>query len=503
MLRILLVSTGMLVALWTTALGAAVIRGNVVENQTGKPLARAMVTLQPVQGTPGGIQTMRADSYGAFSFGSLDPGAYVVRVSKTGFRPTEYGQKRWNAAGTPLALIADSAVFVTIRLPRYGFVTGTVLDENDVGLAQHRVVAYRDGQPPLLVTSAISDDRGVYRLSGLEPGTYLVRTAAVQNDGLDYLPTFSKETLRVEEAHLVPVTIDEESPSVDVRPAPGQLVTLSGAVEGTAPGAITLTLASDMGRQTVQGLGPRLPFEFPALAPGSYELYAEMPADPRRNVSPQAAYTEITLSRDTNLRLPLLPIRETQFDFTPALADPKAAQVWARRVDLAGKWAAVVVPLMNNRAMLFPGRWEIHLSPPPGFYVSGFSSLGSETASHPEAWNEIAIRPFNFVKFMLTAGGGSVHGAVKALGDPVTGAPVHLEAYDPVSRRRVMDLQTARSDLRGAYRFDGLAPGIYRVLATFEYEAPDAATMEQAGARQIQVEARSDLQLDLDLYTLP
>lgn len=161
------------------------------------------------------------------------------------------------------------------------------------------------------------------------------------------------------------------------------------------------------------------------------------------------------------------------------------------------------MPLLESHVMLFSGRWEIHLVPPPGFYVSGISSLGSESTSHPEAWNDITIGNFNLVKFTLTAGGGSVHGIVKTLGDAVVGTPVHLEAYDPVSRRRVMDLQTTRTDLRGAYRFDGLAPGNYRVLATFEYQAPDGVAMDQAGARQVQIEARSDLQLDLDLYTLP
>jgi hypothetical protein len=65
-----------------------------VENQTGKQQARAVVTLHPVQGTPGGTQTVRTDSYGAFAFSSLGFGAYVVRVSKAGFMPTEYGQKR-------------------------------------------------------------------------------------------------------------------------------------------------------------------------------------------------------------------------------------------------------------------------------------------------------------------------------------------------------------------------------------------------------------------------
>jgi hypothetical protein len=94
-----------------------------------------------------------------------------------------------------------------------------------------------------------------------------------------------------------------------------------------------------------------------------------------------------------------------------------------------------------------------------------------------------------------------VHSIVKTLRDDVAGVPVHLEAYDEASRRRVMDLQTTRTDLRSAYRFDGLAPGIYRVFATFEYQAPDAAAMEQAGVQQIEIEAKSDLQLDMDLYT--
>ena len=497
-------SLWILCAFWPTILGAAVIRGNVVENQTGKPLARAVVTLQALPGTPGGTQSVRSDSYGAFVFSSLGEGAYIVRAAKAGFLPMEHGQKRWNSAGTPIALTADATMVVTIRLPRYGAITGAVLDENDVGLGRHPVAAYRDAQPPLFVATAISDDRGTYRLSGLEPGTYLVRTASTQNEGLDYLPTFSKETLRVGEAQTVTVSTDEDSRSIDVRPAPGKLFTLTGVVEGSSPGVVTLTLASEMGRKTVQGPGPEFAFEFPALAPGSYELYAEMPGDPRRNALPQSAYTSITLSRDTNLRLPMRPSRPALLEFSPALTDVKAAQLWARRVDLAGTAAAGAVPLTDSRATLSAGRWEIRLVPPPGFYVSGFSGpmLQSQTNSRPESWNEITIGSFDRLKFSLAGGGGSVHGIVKTFGDAVAGVPVHLEAYDPASRRRV-DLQTTRTDLRGAYRFDGLAPGVYRILATFEYQAPDLAAMEQAGALQIQVEARSDLQQDLDLYKLP
>src|SRR5215469_1409337 len=255
--------------LWAGMLPAAVIRGNVVENQTGRALARAFVTLQPVTGTPGGTQGLRTNSYGAFEFSSLAAGAYVVRVSKVGFLTVEYGQKQWNSAGFPVMLAEDGAQFLTIRLPRYGAITGTVVDENDVGLPSHKVVAYRNTQPPLLAENAIADDRGVYRLGGLEPGNYLVRTAGMQTEGVDYLPTFSKETLRVEEAHIVPVSLDEESRFVAVRPAPGKLFTLTGMVEPMVPTPVTVTLASDIGRQTVQGPG----FEFQSLAPGPYELF--------------------------------------------------------------------------------------------------------------------------------------------------------------------------------------------------------------------------------------
>ena len=39
-----------------------------------------------------------------------------------------------------------------------------------------------------------------------------------------------------------------------------------------------------------------------------------------------------------------------------------------------------------------------------------------------------------------------------------------------------------RTDTRGQYQFSGLAPGEYRLLATFEYQAPTAAEFDLAHA---------------------
>jgi hypothetical protein len=48
-----------------------------------------------------------------------------------------------------------------------------------------------------------------------------------------------------------------------------------------------------------------------------------------------------------------------------------------------------------------------------------------------------------------------------------------------------------------------LAPGSYRVLATFEYVAPDIAAMELCGAKTVSVWGSDPQTLDLDLFLLP
>ncbi len=64
---------------------AAVIRGMVVENQTGHPLARSVVVASPVAGTPGGAKSMRTDLYGGFVFEDLPAGAFLVSAARKGF----------------------------------------------------------------------------------------------------------------------------------------------------------------------------------------------------------------------------------------------------------------------------------------------------------------------------------------------------------------------------------------------------------------------------------
>src|SRR4051812_11890788 len=178
----------MLLLLLLTALPlrCAILRGYAVEHATGKALARTRVTIEPLPGTSGATLAVFTNSYGVFEFLNIPAGAYLVNASRRGFAPVHYGQKRWNAPGTPVVLDQDQAVTISVRLPRYGGITGYVVDENDVGMPEHEVLAYRNTRPPRVVAKFPTDDRGWFRIWGLDPGTYLVRTAGRKYEDGDY-----------------------------------------------------------------------------------------------------------------------------------------------------------------------------------------------------------------------------------------------------------------------------------------------------------------------------
>jgi hypothetical protein len=493
----------LLLALAAVAGHAAVIRGMVVEGQTGRALMRATVMLQPVPGTPGNAQSARTNRYGAFEFGALAPGAYILRASRRGFMSVEYGQKRWNSAGTPIVVGQDTSLVLNLQLPRYGAITGTVRDENDVGIPDYEVVAYRNTQPPQLTARGKSDERGIFRITALEPGAYLVRSAALQDEEIAYLPTFSPQGVQPSEARPVTVYMDEESRNADVQPVIGRLFSLSGRVTTQPPFLpVIVTLSSEMGRQTVNTVDA---FQFAPLPPGDYELHAEAQENARIGAVFQAAYAHVRLAQNTaNVGLSLQPVRETTFDFAPDLgAGTAALEVTARRRDLAGAGESQTLKMVRNRAQLTPGRWELKVTPPSGYYVVGFAGP-SRLAGRPtraDGWNETTIGSFGRVWFTLSGGAAGIHGVVKSGGDAVPAAPVFLEGYDPVERRPVTDIHAIRADMHGAYRFDDLAPGTYRILATFEYQMPDAEAMDY-NARTAEAQGRTDLPLDLDLYVI-
>jgi hypothetical protein len=112
-------------------------------------------------------------------------------------------------------------------------------------------------------------------------------------------------------------------------------------------------------------------------------------------------------------------------------------------------------------------------------------------------------RPYgNYARFIFSSGSGALSGTVSQTGDPVAGAPVFLEPMDLEPERRITDSYVTITDVHGRYHFGSLAPGRYRVLSSFEYQMPDSRIMTEARARELQIDVRTDIAQDLDLYVI-
>jgi Carboxypeptidase regulatory-like domain len=484
------------------ALHAAIIKGSVVENQTGKALARTLISIQPLPGSAGPTGSVRTNTYGMFEFIDLPAGAYLIHASRRGFMTVQYGQKNWRAAGQPVVLDQDQATFLTIRMPRFSSISGVLVDENDVGLPEHEVVAMSNTRPPRMMAKAQADDRGMYRISGLDPGAYLVRTLGRAYEEGGYLPTFYRETARVDEAGMVETVLDQDTTNVKVRPFPGKLYTIAGTVSNSMNTPVVVTLVSDVGREM---LTTGRDFQFFAKAPGPYELYAEGQPD-RRGVL--GAYVPLALERDmTGMRVNLLPMANVFFDMINTqgghLTDPGALKILVRRIDLAGEGQVETLRLNNTSAQLVQGRWQVMLAPSSTYVATDFRGPKGERpeGSRADGWNEIAVNNNCSVRIVLSDKPGGVHGTVTmGAHDPAGGAPVFLEAYDETTRKRVVDLRSTRTDMRGQYNFVGLAPGTYRLVSTFEYQSPQTGDIDAMSPRVFKVEEGRDQQQDLDVW---
>jgi hypothetical protein len=297
------------------------------------------------------------------------------------------------------------------------------------------------------------------------------------------------------------VDLDQQMDDVNIRPLPGKLFRVTGKIASFPAVPTIVTLISDAGRVQTQTSSV---FTFDQVAPGNYELIAEG-EDPNSR-GRLGHYREMSLDNDVEIQVQLTRSRETEFrmeDEKGNRVDLATARLMARRKTLDSAGHAEILKLVNDRADLAPGRWEMSLIPPSSYYVSAFSGPGLRDSEHGRAdgWNEIVLRDFSAVSIKLSSHPAAVHGRVTGSGqDPAPGAPVYLEAFDQASGKRLIDLRTARTDLHGQYRFRGLAPGVYRILSTFEFDKPDSQTMEASGARSLTLSEGDDTAQDLELY---
>ena len=450
----------------SAAAHGGVLSGTVVESLGGKPLARAIVAIEPVgRHVPGVPTRVLTDAGGRFVFDRLPGGAYLLGVEKRGYLKTKYGQKRWNSPGTPIVVENDGHFAALVQLPKLGVIAGEVLDENRLGMPGMSVTAWRAGTRLKMVAATESDDRGVFRLAGLEPGRYYVRTGARElEDRIGLLPTFAGQTTRAQQARAIDVKVSQEVSGVVIEPLHGRLSTLSVSISGAD--TATVLLFADTGKREMQAVAGA-PAMFDQLAPGEYELLAESKDDPAH---PLAAQARISIGREqesAGLTLGAAPtVRARCEDATSGRPmDGRAVSIFVRRLDTFEDAASRRIQC-GEPVVLSPGHWELAAAAPADMFVASLRDASPRGTSYEFT---LAARETRDVTLRFSRRPATLTGKVElADGQPAIGAPVFLIPVDPDLKSRMGGVRSARSNQEGSYLFSGLAPGRYEVVSSFE-----------------------------------
>lgn len=270
---------------------AGKITGRVVADD-GKPLADAVIFIYKVYArVPATQQSAQTDAEGKFQSAALSPGLYSVSANLPGFTLSqpdlnENGEQRFYRPG-------DS---VSLTLVKGGVITGVVRDnagEVVVGVFV-RATRVRDAsekrplRPGGFGRDRMTDDRGIYRIYGLEPGTYIVSAGggsrvfgvsyAYSGDVATYFPSSTRDT-----AAEVVVRQGEEITSTDIRYRNERGRTISGTVSGTSDASLRMGIsvvlkqtgnAGSMDQTYIQPTGKPV-FSFDGVVDGEYDLVAQ------------------------------------------------------------------------------------------------------------------------------------------------------------------------------------------------------------------------------------
>jgi len=314
--------------------GSRSLTGRVVE-EGGQPIAEASVYAAPAGGASlstavaiAKLRTGLTDETGKFALDDIAGGAYVLTAFAPGFVSAgSTGQPQYFRPG-------DSA---TVQMVKGGVITGVVTASNGEAIAGIRVrvvlVKQPNGAPartgtlnPLqLLQDWKTDDRGVYRIFSLEPGSYLVSAGGrgllnlfgnslegYDNDAPTFYPSAMRDT-----AVEVKVRGGEEAAGIDIRYREGRGHAISGMVSGkvtlTADSAlvITLTHASTGG---IYAFAPSLftdserTFAFDGVPDGEYDLVASVGYQSNDMMTSRPRRVEVKGADVTGVELELGPV---------------------------------------------------------------------------------------------------------------------------------------------------------------------------------------------------
>lgn len=226
------------------------ITGRVISD-SGKLLSNVTVYLRVV-GLARSARKTVTDKEGRFKVNGLSPGNYTISAYAPGYVMPDQ-KTDWDELTT--YRLGDSP---DIILSKGGVITGRVVNSRSEPMVALNVQSIRvqslDGKPAgrtSFTKERLTDDRGIYRLYGLEPGIYIIKVGGgsrtlvgvnpYERDSPTFYPSSTQDT-----AAIIKVESGFEIDNIDVRyrDEPGFAVSgqIIGDFSGNGPVSVSLTL---------------------------------------------------------------------------------------------------------------------------------------------------------------------------------------------------------------------------------------------------------------------
>ena len=484
------------------------IQGTVLSGATGQPLRRAQVLLRPAD-YKGAALYQTTDESGGFSFPKVATGRYAITVQRDGYLPLSAG--RIGDYKMPPIFSVNSGETISsfvYRMTPSGVVSGKVKFDDaepavNVAIQLYRSFYERGRHGYAAAASTRTDDRGEYRVHGLEPGSYYVAAlyqAPPRPSGaeplerknangnplpeLGYAVTFFPEAQKMSDAVPVKIAPGQEVGGIDIFLTLVHTVRVRGRVIGGAKGDlvsspnVTLRWNDPDNTASVTApinvtISPDQGVDIQGVTAGPYLLVAS------------GVEAGVTLTGR-------VPLNVGDADVADANVVVDAESTWSGKIRADGDDTSLprglVVSLQPRRPIASPtraqvsetGEFTIPFVPdetydlyvtngPSDSYVKSVRLAGAERldlgleASSGEAPPALDV--------VLGAHGGQVLGrAVTA--DPkvvASGATIALIPDPPTGR--VQAYQTINADEYGNFLLQGLPPGKYLLVGWLD-QAP-------------------------------
>ena len=450
-----------------------------------------------------------SDANGRFTLNNIPAGRHTLNVQADGYYAAVSGNSPTGPIVSMPVTVGQNTPSVTVSFIRGAVISGRVLDSLGQPLISAEVAALTvtPGKPIAMdnlqfVATRTTDDRGEYRLFWLPPGEYFVGTAPRPsvtpgaNTGavvvVSTKPTFFPSTTDVTTANKVTVKAGDEIRGIDVAArtdveaqqkissirVTGQITNAlhPSATTGQlllAPKGVGATGTPQVGNVLLNG--PTVPFEIPALPPGSYDLYVRV-EDPRGTPGRGGV---ISAWGHAPLELTDRDVDGVQMTVHPSVEISGVLQIDGKTAPAGGAMKIALIPTGTaDRLPSYTGVTDRAPAPgpngtfsisavPDGNFTVSVSGLpsGSYVSEVRQGENSIFAKGFDVgaskpmpIEVFVKSDGGTVEGVVKA-------TEASTVALIPDDRQMMRLAQYASTGADGKFSFKGVRPGAFKVFA--------------------------------------